>query len=249
MVTNDVCCLGSANGDLNGKHGEAGHDPTQRAKRPRGAINDLRREMVQAWLDGADIEMWFKRIAVARKVEFLSGVEICDFASNKSAMDAPGLELIGYGASARTKGGMTLEPGCAVSVIPSAWLMHLILEPSEGSKRVLKFIAESKHAIKKTGQWTVRLRTTDGSRRRMVIKVAAANKILVPIAGICDNGNMVRFRKDGGTITNVDTHRETYFRRVGSVFVLYVTEGGVLPGVVAVDDFDSAQQSKQYQSS
>ena len=46
------------------------------------------------------------------------------------------------------------------------------------------------------------------------------NKILASIAGICDNGNSVLFRSDGGTITNLKDGRETKFRRQGNVYVM-----------------------------
>ena len=132
----------------------------------------------------------------------------------------PGMELIGEGEWVRVKGGMTLDSGCSVFAMPSRWLRHLDLEPSEGSRRGQKFIAASNHEVKNEGQRTVRFRTLDGSRRQMVFQVAAVNKILASIAGICDNGNEVTFRADGGTITHTQTKRETHFRRQGNVYVM-----------------------------
>ena len=96
-------------------------------------------------------------------------------------------------------------------VMPSQWLRHVILEPSEGFQRGQKFIAASNHSVKNEGQRTVRFRTTDGSRRPMVFEVAAVNNILASIAGICGNGSSVLFRSDGGTITNLKDGRETKF--------------------------------------
>ena len=98
---------------------------------------------------------------------------------------------------------MTFDSKCSVVVMPSQWLRHLVLEPSEGSKRGQNFIAACTHSVKNEGQRTVRFRTTDGSRQQMVFQVAAMNKMLASIAGICDNEISVLFRSDGGTITNI----------------------------------------------
>ena len=54
----------------------------------------------------------------------------------------------------------------------------------------------------------------------MIFQVAAVNKILASIAGICDNGNTVMFRQDGGTIMHMETKRETHFKRQGNVYVM-----------------------------
>ena len=51
-------------------------------------------------------------------------------------------------------------------------------------------------------------------------QVAAVNKILASIAGMCDKGNEVIFRRDGGDIISLDTGKRTPFRRVGNVYVL-----------------------------
>ena len=72
-----------------------------------------------------------------------------------------GMELIGDGEWVRVKGGMTLDSGCSVFVMPSQWLKHLILAPFEGSQRGQKSIAASKHSVNSEGQRTVRFRTTD----------------------------------------------------------------------------------------
>ena len=115
-----------------------------------------------------------------------------------------------------------MDSGCSVFVMPSKWLRHLALEPSEGSMRrpPQTFTAASNHKVKNEGQRTVRFRTEDGSRKQMIFQVAAVNKILASIAGICDNGNTVMFRQDGGTITHMETKRETHFKRQGNVYVM-----------------------------
>ena len=143
-----------------------------------------------------------------------------DGVDDKVDKHPPGWDIIGDGEWVRVRGGMTLDSGCSVFVMPSKWLRHLTLEPSEGSRRGQEFVAANNHKMINQGQRTVRFRTQDGSRRQMVFQVAAVNKILASIAGICDNGNTVLFRQDGGTIRHVQTGRETEFRRQGNVYVM-----------------------------
>ena len=191
------------------------------------AVSGLRCEMLSAWLRGEDMQVWTRKLAKSHRIsdgdtfDSESMVQICGFGDKvKKKPFIPGGELIGAGEWVKIKGGMTLDSGCSVFVMPSKWLMHLVLEQSEGSRRGQKFVAASDHSVKNEGQRTVKFVTTDGSRRQMIFQVTAVNKILASIAGICDNGNTVLFRRDGGTITNVETGRETNFQRVGNVYCM-----------------------------
>ena len=156
----------------------------------------------QAVNNGEDVHEWFDWETSPMRVS----AETIDAIGNKLPS---GMELIDDGEWVRVKGGMTLDSGCSVFVMPSQWLKHLVLEPSEGSQRSKKFIAASNHSVKNGGQRTMRFRTTDGSRRQMVFQVAVVNKIRASIAGICDNGTSVLFGSDGGMITNLKYGRET----------------------------------------
>ena len=173
----------------------------------------LDRDRERAILRGESEESWIMKTVKTIDVES----ESVDAVSDKLPA---GMELIGDGEWVRIKGGMTLDSGCSVFVMPSKWLRHLKLEPSEGSRRGQNFVAASNHSLRNEGQRTVRFRTVDGSRRQMVFQVAAVNKILASIAGICDNGNSVNFRRDGGTTTHDQSGRETHFRRQGNVYVM-----------------------------
>ena len=54
----------------------------------------------------------------------------------------------------------------------------------------------------------------------MVCQVAGVNKILASVGQICDGGNEVLFRQDGGDIINLRTGIRTPFRRIGNVYVM-----------------------------
>ena len=62
--------------------------------------------------------------------------------------------------------------------------------------------------------------TRDGQKRKMVCQVAAVNKFLASIGQICDGGNEVLFRHDGGEVINLQTGMKTPFRRLGNVYVM-----------------------------
>ena len=96
------------------------------------------------------------------------------------------------------------------------------LEESEGSTNAATYIGAAKGAppIVNKGQRTIKSHTDCGEKREVTCQVARVNKILASIAGICDNGNEVTFRADGGTITHTQTKRETHFRRQGNVYVM-----------------------------
>ena len=59
-----------------------------------------------------------------------------------------------------------------------------------------------------------------GDKRKMTCQVAAVNKILASVAQVCDGGNEVIFRRDGGEVVHLKTKKRTPFRRVGNVYIM-----------------------------
>ena len=57
-------------------------------------------------------------------------------------------------------------------------------------------------------------------KRKMTFQVAKVNKILASIAGFCDAGAEVIFRRHGGIIRNLETKEETKFKRIGNIYVM-----------------------------
>ena len=93
---------------------------------------------------------------------------------------------------------------------------------SEGQRRGQQFTAAGKDGkpIANEGQKMLEFVTDQGKRKRMLCQVAKVNKILASVALICDRGNHVLFREDGGDIINLKTKIKTPFRRHGNVYVL-----------------------------
>ena len=130
--------------------------------------------------------------------------------------------LVDEGRYYRIKNGITMDSGCSVFVMPSGWIEMFELEESEGSKRGQTFQAAAKNSkpIKNEGQRTIKFLTKENEKRKMTCQVAAVNKILASVAQICDGGNEVLFRYDGGEIRHLKSGKVTFFRRVGNVYAM-----------------------------
>ena len=130
--------------------------------------------------------------------------------------------LIGNGRWLRIKNGITVDSGCSVFVVPSDWLKMFKKVESEGQRRGQQFSAAAKDGkpILNEGQKLIDFVTDQGKKKAMLCQVARVNKILASVALICDRGNHVIFRSDGGDIVNLKTKVRTPFRRHGNVYVL-----------------------------
>ena len=117
---------------------------------------------------------------------------------------------------------MTMDSGSSVFVIPSGWLKMFAMRESAGSKRGQTYQAAAKGGkpIVNEGEKEVKFYTNDGEKRRIVCQVARVNKLLASIGEICDKGNDVIFRRDGGDIIHLQSGKRTPFRRHGNVYVM-----------------------------
>ena len=142
---------------------------------------------------------------------------VCPFASNEKDEG-----LIGEGKWLRIRNGITMDSGCSVFVVPSGWLKMFAVRESEGQRSGQTFQAAAKGGapIKNEGEKEIKFVTINGAKRKMVCQIAKVNKMLASIGQICDKGNDVVFRKDGGDIINIETKRKTPFRRLGNVYVM-----------------------------
>ena len=66
----------------------------------------------------------------------------------------------------------------------------------------------------------VKFTSSDGQKKTVIFQLAKVNKALASIAGICDNGNHVLFRQDGGDIIHLSVGKKTPFRRAGNIYAL-----------------------------
>ena len=175
----------------------------------------LEREFEAAAEAGEDVELYIRRLARDLSDEY----DPIDALADDSGKP---MGLIDEGRYYRSKNGVTMDSGCSVFVMPSNWMEIFDLEESEGSRRGQTFQAASKDSkpIKNKGQRTAKFVTKDGEKRKMVCQVAAVNKILASVGQICDGGNEVQFRHDGGEVRHLKTNKITHFGRVGNVYVM-----------------------------
>ena len=175
----------------------------------------LEREFADAAEAGEDIELYIKRL-----VRDFSGEPIP--IDSIDADPAKTVGLIDEGRYYRIKNGVTMDSGCSVFVMSSGWMEIFDLEESEGSRRGQTFQAAAKNSkpIKNEGQRTIKFLTKDHEKRKMTCQVAAVNKILASVGQICDGGNEVLFRCDGGEIRHLKSGKITPFRRIGNVYAM-----------------------------
>ena len=172
----------------------------------------LIREFEEAAEAGEDIELIIRRLR--RDLSNPDAIDALDDDPKKM------VGLVDEGRYYRIKNGVTMDSGCSVFVMPSGWLEMFELEESEGSRRGQTFQAAAKNSkpIPNEGQRTIKFLTKNNEKRKMTCQVAAVNKILASVGQICDGGNEVIFRYDGGEIRHLKSGKSTFFRRIGNVY-------------------------------
>lgn len=191
----------------------------QQAKRLRAIIGKLQEEMLGAWAAGQDLEVWLSNIQADGDAGYVQGMNEISVLGDHGGKEPC---LVGNGRWLRIKNGVTMDSGSSVFVIPSDWLKMFPMRESEGSRRKQEYTAAAKDSktIVNEGEKTIEFVTNEGKKKKMVCQVANVNKILASIAGICDKGNHVLFRADGGDIINLKSRKKTPFRRLGNIYVL-----------------------------
>ena len=191
----------------------------RQGKRLRSLVERLQGKLLETWAAGKDIEKWLDEVQTDAEVSISDGKTEINVFGVQSKGDP---SLIGDGQWLRVRNGITMDSGCSVFVIPSDWLKMFPMTESEGSRRKQTYTAAAKggQPIVNEGQKTIDFITDAGKRKKMVCQVADVNKILASVALICDKGNHVLFRSDGGDIINLKTGVKTPFRRHGNVYVL-----------------------------
>ena len=171
------------------------------------------------WAAGKNVEAWLQDLESAADIHIADGYEEINVFGEPNGKDP---SLIGNGRWLRIKNGITVDSGCSVFVVPSDWLKMFKKVESEGQRRGQQFSAAAKDGkpILNEGQKLIEFVTDQGKKKAMLCQVARVNKILASVALICDRGNHVLFRSDGGDIINLKTKVRTPFRRHGNVYVL-----------------------------
>ena len=202
----------------------------------------LGKEFVDAAKQNQNVEVFIKRIAADPDVDPEPedvGLDTLSPFGKLAVNDIKG--VVNEGEWLRVRNGITMDSGSAVMVMPSGWLQMFQLRESEGSKRGQTYVAAAKDGkpIVNEGEKTIKFFTKpdlESERRQLTCQVAAVNKMLASIAGFCDAGNDVIFRKHGGEIINLSTNKRTPFKRLGNIYVMdaYIPNPDFIPQVDAV---------------
>ena len=122
----------------------------------------------------------------------------------------------------RTKVRFAADSGAVDTVMKDEELnMHKKTE-SQKSKMGIKYKAAGGKEIPNEGQKTLVVETEDGEERKMTVQIADVRKPLASVAKICEQGNDVVFRKEGGEIINKKTGATTQMKREGDLYYLYL---------------------------
>jgi hypothetical protein len=192
------------------------------AKKLKKTIKRLQTEYIEAYEAGQDMEIWLQRVQVDDDNGMADILAFGDKLRDKPSKPDPALIGAPDQKYLRIRNGITMDSGCSVFVVPSDWLQMFPLEESEGSRNCQAYTAAAKDGkpIYNEGQKLIKFTTSDGQKKKVLCQVAKVNKILASIAGICDHGNHVLFREDGGDIINQKTFKKTSFKRLGNIYVL-----------------------------
>ena len=188
----------------------------KRAKELKRLLVMLKDEYVTAEANGESVEVWARQVATETS-EFDGFECVCPFDADEKDEG-----LMGEGKWLRIRNGITMDSGSSVFVVPSGWLKMFVMKESEGSRKGQTYRAASKDGkpIHNEGEKEIKFCLSNGAKRKMVCQVAKVNKILASMGQICDQGNEVIFREDGGEIVHIATGRRTPFRRHGNVYVM-----------------------------
>ena len=108
-----------------------------------------------------------------------------------------GMDAGGDGEWVRIKNGIGMDTCCAANVMPTTWLPQFEVEPGKSKQR---YIGATGKVVENKGQKLLKWFTNEGQGRSMMFQMTDVNKILACIAEVCDGGNDVLFRKNGGMI-------------------------------------------------
>ena len=113
-----------------------------------------------------------------------------------------------------------MDSGASAPVAPPQMMPSVQIEPSEGSRRGQYYSSASNHKLKNLGQQKIRACTDAGDETEVLFQIADVSKPLVSVSAICERGNRVIFRQNGGLVQNLRTGGVIPFERRNGIYVL-----------------------------
>ena len=143
---------------------------------------------------------------------------------DKEEMPAPMLEL-NECRSYKTDGEhihvkAVVDSGASESVAPPEMCPAYPIKESPGSRAGIGYRSAGKGRIANEGEQILNVLMEDGTPANVKYQIAQIRRPLNSVSEICDGGNQVIFGRGGGLIYNIQSGRQTFFRREGGIYTM-----------------------------
>ena len=89
-----------------------------------------------------------------------------------------------------------------------------------GKESETLYVMPDGRLVPNRGEKHLKVQSCEGGKFIIRTQVTSVRKPLMAVSKVCDENNIVVFRKDGGYIEHLLTGEKTHFQRVGNVYVL-----------------------------
>ena len=113
-----------------------------------------------------------------------------------------------------------MDSGCGCSVAPPGMCPAYPIHESAGSLRGQEFMSASEDTLPNLGEQVLNVVMGDGKETSIKYAIADVSRALNAVTEICDHGNRVIFGRGGGVIENLQTGKQTPFKREGNIYCL-----------------------------
>ena len=119
-----------------------------------------------------------------------------------------------------------MDSGASEAVAPPTMCPHYEIRPSAGSIAGQNYVSASDDLIPNLGEQDLEAETEDGRPCHVKYQMAEVSRPLNSVSEICDAGGEygqhVIFGRNGGAIINLETGRQTPFKREDGIYVLEI---------------------------
>ena len=89
-----------------------------------------------------------------------------------------------------------------------------------GSESLTKYIMPNGEIVENDGEKHLKVKTAEGEKFIVRTQLTDVRKPLMSVSKVCDEGNIVVFKQNGGYIQSEKTGKKTSFSREGNVYAL-----------------------------
>lgn len=115
---------------------------------------------------------------------------------------------------------ITVDSGASENVVSDELSPNIRTVPSKGSHEGFRYVAANGNSMPNRGEKPAIIVIEEGHRCLLNMQVTDVKNPLMSVSRVCDAGQSVMLRKNGGTIPHLATGQETKFHRVDNVYRL-----------------------------